>query len=544
MDVLDKKFPIENFTDLPNDDDVEKIEQDKQQFGTTERGLKSRHVQLIALGGCIGTGLFVGSGAILSNSGPASLLLAYIIMSFVIWTIMNCLGEMTTYLPLSGASPPMYIHRFVDESTAFAAGWNYWYAYAFLVPSEITAAAIVIEYWTDVVPTAAWIAIIWVLIVALNIFMVKIFGETEFWFASLKIIAIVGLIIVGIVIFFGGAPSHDRLGFRYWKHDAFKEYIVGGASGRFCGFWNALVRSGFSFIMSPELITISAGETEAPRRNIPKATRRFIWRLLFFYVLGALVIGVVVSSSNPMLMSGSGDASASPFVIGIKNAGIPVLNHIINGAILTSAWSAGNSFLFAGSRTLFSLATEGEAPAIFRYCNRWGVPVYAVLATSAVALLAFLNVSSSSASVFTWFTNLSTVSGFLAWLCVITAYLRFRKALQHFGVDDTRPFKTAFQPYASYITFFIVSLLTITNGFTVFVGGSFKAGDFVAAYVTLPIFAALYFGHKAWTKNWKFAYPVEEVDVFTGLDEVERVEALYPEREPRNWLEKFWFWVA
>lgn len=544
MDVLDKKFPIENFTDLPNDDDVEKIEQDKQQFGTTERGLKSRHVQLIALGGCIGTGLFVGSGAILSNSGPASLLLAYIIMSFVIWTIMNCLGEMTTYLPLSGASPPMYIHRFVDESTAFAAGWNYWYAYAFLVPSEITAAAIVIEYWTDVVPTAAWIAIIWVLIVALNIFMVKIFGETEFWFASLKIIAIVGLIIVGIVIFFGGAPSHDRLGFRYWKHDAFKEYIVGGASGRFCGFWNALVRSGFSFIMSPELITISAGETEAPRRNIPKATRRFIWRLLFFYILGALVIGVIVSSSNPMLMSGSGDASASPFVIGIKNAGIPVLNHIINGAILTSAWSAGNSFLFAGSRTLFSLATEGEAPAIFRYCNRWGVPVYAVLATSAVALLAFLNVSSSSASVFTWFTNLSTVSGFLAWLCVITAYLRFRKALQHFGVDDTRPFKTAFQPYASYITFFIVSLLTITNGFTVFVGGSFNAGDFVAAYVTLPIFAALYFGHKAWTKNWKFVYPVEEVDVFTGLDEVERVEALYPEREPKNWLEKFWFWVA
>ncbi|KAF5097524.1 hypothetical protein D0Z00_002356 [Geotrichum galactomycetum] len=544
MDVQDNKQPIENFTDLPNDYDVEKIEQEQQQFGSTERGLKSRHVQLIALGGCIGTGLFVGSGAILSNSGPASLLIAYIIMSFVIWTIMNCLGEMTTYLPLAGASPPMYIHRFADESTAFAAGWNYWYAYAFLVPSEITAAAIVIEYWTDVVPTAAWIAIVWVIIVALNIFMVKIFGETEFWFASLKIIAIIGLIIVGIVIFFGGAPSHDRLGFRYWKDDAFKEYLVSGASGRFCGFWNALVRSGFSFIMSPELITISAGETEAPRRNIPKATRRFIWRLLFFYILGSLVIGVIVSSNNSMLMSGSGDASASPFVIGIKNAGIPVLNHIINAAILTSAWSAGNSFLFAGSRTLFSLAKEGEAPAIFKYCNRWGVPVYSVLATSAIALLAFLNVSSSSANVFTWFTNLSTVSGFLAWLCVLTAYLRFRKALQHFGVDDTRPFKTTFQPYASYITFFIVSLLTITNGFTVFVGGSFNGGDFVAAYVTLPIFAVLYFGHKAWTKNWKFVYPLEEVDVFTGLDEVERVEALYPEREPKNWLEKFWFWIA
>lgn len=510
----------------------------------THRGLKSRHVQLIALGGCIGTGLFVGSGAILHNSGPASLLVAYLMMSFVIWTIMNCLGEMTTYLPLKGASPPMYINRFADESTAFAAGWNYWYAYAFLVPSEITAAAIVVEYWTDAVPTGAWIAILWVIIVALNMSMVKYFGEAEFWFASIKILAIVGLIIVGIVIFFGGAPTHDRLGFRYWKHDAFKEYIVTGAAGRFCGLWNAFIRSGFSFIMSPELITISAGETEAPRRNIPKATKRFIYRLLAFYIGGSLVIGVVVSSNNKMLMSGNGDASASPFVIGIKNAGIPVLNHIINAAILTSAWSSGNSFMFAGSRTLLSLAQAGQAPKIFKYCNRWGVPVYCVLATAAVALLAFMNVSSSSASVFTWFTNLSTVSGFIAWLCVITAYLQFRKALQYNGIDDTRPFKTPLQPYASYIVFFIVALLTITNGFTVFVGGSFTAGNFVAAYITLPLFALLYFGHKIYTKNWKFVHPVESIDVFTGLDECERTEALYPEREPRNWIERVWFWIA
>ena len=536
----------EVFTDLPRDDldgDL-KGEGSVDKFGETHRGLKSRHVQLIALGGCIGTGLFVGSGAILHNSGPASLLLAYLIMSFVIYTIMNCLGEMTTYLPLKGTSPPMFIHRFADESTAFAAGWNYWYAYAFLVPSEITAAAIVIEYWTDAVPTGVWIAIIWVIIVALNIFVVKIFGEVEFWFASIKIIAIVGLIIVGIVIFFGGAPTHDRLGFRYWKHDAFKEYIVSGAAGRFCGFWNALVRSGFSFIMSPELITISAGETEAPRRNIPKATKRFIYRLLFFYIFGSLVIGVIVNSNDSRLMSGSGDASASPFVIGIQNAGIPVLRHIINGAILTSAWSSGNSFLFAGSRTLFSLAVEGEAPKIFKYCNRWGVPIYAVGATSAIALLAFLNVSSSSSSVFTWFTNLSTVSGFLAWLCVITAYLQFRKALKYNGIDETRPFKTPLQPYASYITFFIVALLCVTNGFTVFVGGSFTAGDFVAAYVTLPIFAVLYFGHKIYTKNWKFVRPVHEIDVFTGLDEAEKTEAMYPERQPRNWIEKVWFWIA
>lgn len=413
------------------------------------------------------------------------------------------------------------------------------------MPSEITAAAIVIEYWTDKVPTAAWIAILWVVIVVLNMLFVKLFGETEFWFASIKVIAICGLIIVGIVIFFGGAPSHDRLGFRYWKNGhAFKEYIVTGASGRFCGFWNAIIRSGFSFIMSPELITITAGETEAPRRNVPKATRRFIYRLLFFYILGSLVIGTIVSSDNEHLLNGSGNVSASPFVIGIQNAGIHALNHIINAVVLTSAWSSGNSFLFAGSRTLYSLAISGQAPKILAYCTPWGVPVFSVLATAAVALLAFLNVSSSSSNVFTWFTNISTVSGFLAWVSILIAYLRWRKAMQFHGVDDTRPFKTPLQPYTTYICLVFVAILALTNGFQVFVGGQFNGSDFVAAYITLPLFAILYFGHKAWTKNWKLFIPLDKVDVFEGLDEAERTEALYPIREPRNWAEKVWFWIA
>jgi amino acid transporter len=193
------------------------VSYDSEQFGDVKRGLKSRHVQLIALGGCIGTGLFVGSGAILANSGPASLLLAYLIMSYIIWSIMNCLGEMTTYLPLHGVSPTLFVHKYADVSLSFATGWNYWYAYAFLVPSEVTAASIIIEYWTDVVPKAGWIAIVLVTIVLLNVFFVSAFGEAEFWLASIKVISILGLIVVGIVIFFGGTPTHDRVGFRYWK---------------------------------------------------------------------------------------------------------------------------------------------------------------------------------------------------------------------------------------------------------------------------------------------------------------------------------------
>lgn len=514
-------------------------------YSETHRGLKSRHVQLIALGGCIGTGLFVGSGTILARSGPGSLFVAYCIMSFVIWSVMNALGEMTTYLPIRGAAPTLYVHRFADPSTAFATGWNYWYSYAFLVPSEITAAAIVVEYWTDKVPTAAWIAIIWTIIVLLNVTVVKFFGETEFWFASIKIIAICGLIILGVVLFFGGGPDHDRLGFRYWKQDAFREYIVTGAAGRFCGFWNAIIRSGFSFIMSPELVTISAGETEAPRRNIPKATSRFIYRLLAFYVLGALVIGCTVPATSPNLLNGQTSAAASPFVIAITHSGITHgLNHIVNAVILTSAWSSGNSFLFAGSRTLYSLAKNGHAPKIFTYCTSWGVPLPAVAITAAIALLAFLNVSSSSSNVFTWFTNLSTVSGFVAWLSVLSAYIRWRKAMQYQGIDDTRPYKTPFQPYASYITFVFVFILAITNGFQVFVGDSFEASNFIAAYITLPLFVILYIGHKIWTKNWQLFIPTEQVDVISGLDEAEKTEAMYEERVPTNLLEKVWFWIA
>lgn len=178
--------------------------------------------------------------------------------------------------------------------------------------------------------------------------------------------------------------------------------------------------------MSPELVVTAAGEAENPRRNIPKAASRFIYRLFAFYVLGTLVIGVTVAYTDPNLMNaianGTG-AGASPFVVAIQNAGISGLNHVINAAILTSAWSSGNSWLFAGSRMLYSLACTDQAPKIFRRCNKNGVPWVAVLFTFAVGCLAYLNVSASGASVFNWFTNITTISGFIAWIVVLITYI-------------------------------------------------------------------------------------------------------------------------
>lgn len=262
----------------------------------------------------------------------------------------------------------------------------------------------------------------------LNLAAVAWYGEIEFWFASIKIIAIIGLIILGIILFFGGGPTHDRLGFRYWKHPgAFNEYLVSGNTGRFLALWISLIKAAFSFILTPEFITMAAGECQAPRRNLPKATRRYIYRLLVFYVLGSLVIGVIVPYNSDRLLSainsGASGAAASPFVIGIQNAGIPVLNHIMNAVILTSAWSAGNSYVFSASRVLYSLSRKKQAPSIFMKCNRNGVPYMAVLATFAISLLSYLNVRNSGARVFGWLASIIVVSGFIAWCVVLATYL-------------------------------------------------------------------------------------------------------------------------
>ncbi|TGJ84597.1 hypothetical protein E0Z10_g4164 [Xylaria hypoxylon] len=512
-----------------------------------ERGLKSRHIQFLALGGAIGTGLFVGSGQILATVGPAPLFMAYLSMMVVVWVVMNILAEMTTYLPMKGISIPYFVGRFVEPSLAFATGWNYWYAYAILLAAECTAGAIIIQYWTHAVPVAVWIAIQLIVVLFLNVVAVSWFGEAEFWFASVKLFTILGLIILGIVLFFGGGPNHDPLYFKNWQDPpgAFVPYIGEGSWGRFLAFWTALARAGFSFITSPELIALSAGETVAPRRNIPKAARRFVWRLAVFYGFGSLVIGILVPNNNDQLLGGASNASASPFVIGIQKAGIPVLNHIINAAILTSAWSAGNAFCFSGSRVLYSMALNGQAPKWFAITSKRGVPYVSVLFTVAIGALAFLNVSNTGAVAFAWFSNLSTISGFIAWIVVMITYIRFHKAMKLHNMLDALPFRTPLQPYATYFMLCLITILTLTNGFQVFVPANWSASSFLAAYITIPIFLVLYLGHKIWFRT-PFVIKLEDIDVITGKKEMDEL-AMMDETEkpvPRNWVEKAWYWIA
>ncbi|KAF7193109.1 putative proline-specific permease put4 [Pseudocercospora fuligena] len=516
-----------------------------EQYGYVSRGLKSRHIQFIALGGTIGTGLFLGIGKAFVHGGPLSVLLGYSITGVAIFTMMQALGEMATWLPLPGAVP-QYCARYVDPAMGFAAGWNNWYSNALTLCAEISAAAVVIGFWNDSINQAAWITIILVLIVCLNIFAVSIYGEAEFIFASIKIITIVGLLLLALIIDLGGSEQ-GRLGFRYWKHPyaAMREYIGTGDTGRFAGFFAVLANAAFAY-GGVEMVAVAAGEAENPRKNIPKAVRRVFWRILFFYVLGTLAIGVTVPATDDRLLNGGPGAGSSPWVIAIVRAGIPVLPHIINAVILTSASSSGNAFLYTGSRYLFALAQNKQAPRFLLYCTKKGVPIWCVLITASIGLLTYMTVSAGASSVFDWFQTLTTITSLFTWFSILVAYIKFRRALIAQGVSrDTLVFKSRFQPYSAYIalTFFII--IIIFNGFAVFTHNkdgtsNWSVQDFVTAYVGIPIYVGFYLFWKI-LKRTKFVRS-SEADIWTGKAALDA--EVWPEREPRNWLEKVWFWIA
>ncbi|KAH7356071.1 proline permease PrnB [Pyrenochaeta sp. MPI-SDFR-AT-0127] len=487
----------------------------------TRRSIKSRHAQMIAIGGTIGTGLFVGSGQALAIGGPAFLFLAYTLTSCLVYGIVTAVIEVCTHLPVSGSSMAYYCNRFASPSLGFALGWLYVYSFGILVAYEVTAAAIVINYWPNNIPIAALITILLVVIIVLNFCPVGVFAESEFWFAGIKVIMLMGLLLLAVILMLGGGPNHDRIGFRYWRDPgAVKEHVVGGAGGRFTAFLYVWVFSGFSFYFGPELIIVTSGEMYHPRKNLPIASRRFFYRLAFFYVFGALAIGVICRSDAEDLTSGTGNANASPWVIGIRNAGISALPSVVNAGILTSAWSSGNSFLYMSSRSLYSIALAGNAPKIFTRCNRYGLPIYAVGATSLFSLLAYLNVVSSSGTVFNWFISLTNTAGYTSWIVCAIIFLRFRKACNAQGIQV--PYQSKVQPYGAWICVVAFTFLLLCNGFTLFYPGRFTATGFLTTYLGIPIFLSLWLGHKLIAgRRDSWLIKPHDVDLTTGLREVE-----------------------
>ncbi|KAM0755033.1 AAT family amino acid transporter [Meredithblackwellia eburnea MCA 4105] len=509
--------------------------------GTVHRDLKARHLQMIALGGTIGTGLFLGAGGSYAQGGPAGIFLGYTVMGVIVYSMMVALGEMTTLYPVSGAFTH-YSARFADPAIGFALGWNYWYSYAITLPTEISAAVIVIQFWpkgAEVNP-AAWISILLVVICSFNFCGVRFYGEAEFWFSVTKITTIIGLIILSIPITAGGTPTGDKIGFRYWNAGAFQQLNgIPGPKGRFLAFWSTFVKAAFSFL-GTEIVALTAGEAENPRRNVPKAIRRVFYRILVFYIFGVLAISLIVSPNNPDLLDGTGSA-ASPWVIGIKLAGIKGLPSVVNAVILISAFSAGNSDLYASSRTLYGLACDGKAPAIFRKCTKNGLPIWSLILTAAFGLLAFMTVSSGGNNVFNWLSNLSSITGLITWACILYSYLRFYYGCKAQGINrDDFPYKAPFQPWFSYFGLFFIILIIFFSGFTVFLKGNWSTSDFFVDYITVLIFLILWVGWKFWHKTKHVS--LHNMDFETGRRELDSMaeEEAARFQEPTTWYGKLW----
>ncbi|KAK7044143.1 hypothetical protein VNI00_007860 [Paramarasmius palmivorus] len=512
--------------------------------GKLARELKNRHVAMISIGGVIGTGLFLGTATALRNGGPVGLLLGYIIVGSICWSVMISLGEMVSYLPIPGGHIKLS-ERFFDPALSFAMGWNYCYNWIISLPAELSAAAILIEYWTKSDKlNPLWISICLIVVVGINLLGAGAYGEAEFIFASIKVITIVGLIILGIVLDLGGGPNHDRIGFRYWLDPGpfvqFNE--IPGAKGRFLGWWAVMTQAVFSFI-GTEIVSIAAGETKNPRRNIPRAIKRVYIRILLFYIGGTFIIGLLVPSNEPRLNLGK-TAGASPFVIAIQNAGIGGLPSVINAALLSSAWSAASSDLYTASRALYGLAVSGNAPSIFLRTTSRGLPWVSIVTCSLFSGLAYMAVSSGAGTVFHWFQAMTAMAGLLTWLGISITYLRFYAGMRAQGFDRQKlPFKSNLQPYAGWYACVGCVVICIRrkqfSGWKVFLTDNWETDTFITNYLPVALFPIMFIGCKVYRKT-RFVR-VEEMDFVSGVEEV--VRDSYEEPPPRNAVERVWAWL-
>lgn len=306
---------------------------------------------------------------------------------------------------------------------------------AISVPAEISAAATLVQYWNETINVAAWITIFLVFIIGVNLAGVRLYGETEVVFASMKIMLIIGLMIAGIVVDCGGGPQGEYIGLKYWERPgAFNTYLVEGDTGRFLAFWGTLVNAAYSY-GNIQVVAISGTETRDPRTVIPEATKKTFYRVLVFYVLSIFIIGLILPYDDSGLQTSSGTASTSPFVLAFTRAGIRVLPSIINAVVMTSAVSSGSACIFIASRTLYGLSRDGHAPPWLQTCNRFGTPYYAVAMTIAFSPLVYLSCGSTSSTVFGWFVNLTTLAGLIGWLIIQASYLRFFYALKAQGIS-------------------------------------------------------------------------------------------------------------
>lgn len=481
--------------------------------------LKGRHLQMIAIGGSIGTGLFIGSGQALATGGPGSLLIAFLIIGLVLYCTVQALGEMAVTFPVAG-SFSAFATRFIDPAWGFASGWNYAMQWLFVMPLELMAASITLEYWQLPIPGWASISIFLLIVITINLCGVKTYGEAEYGFSILKVTAVIGFIILGAVINCGGGPDSGYIGGRYWQKP-------GAFNNGFQGFCNILVTAAFSF-SGTELVGLAAAETHNPSKALPTAIKQVFWRIAIFYIVSIAIIGLLVPFNNPELVNRNDvESKTSPFIIAIKSAGITGLDSVMNAVIMIAVLSVANSSMYGATRTLAALAEQGQAPKILAYIDRKGRPLVSIGLASAIGLLAFLYLSPVQGPAFTWLLALSGLSSIFTWASICFAHIRFRAAWLSQGnrVSDL-VYQSPLGTMGSWVG--LVSFLFILaaqfwvaidpTGSSTYSPGQ-KASNFFEAYLALPVVIAFYGSYKIWFRT-SFVR-IKDIDLTTGRHELE-----------------------
>ncbi|KAI9648511.1 hypothetical protein NHQ30_003146 [Ciborinia camelliae] len=501
------------------------------------RTLKGRHLQMLAIGGSIGTGLFVSSGSALAAGGPGSLLIAFILMGGMLFCTVQALGEMAVAFPVAGEFFPSYeimpvfeqllgsfstfATRFIDPAWGFATGWNYAIQCLVIMPTEIIAAAITLEYWNPPIPAWVSITIFLIAVTSISLCGIKAFGEAEYGLSILKVTAIIGFIILGAVINCTGTPETGYIGGMYWTNPGAFNY-------GFKGFCNILVTAAFSFA-GTELVALAAAETYNPSKSLPTAIKQVFWRIVLFYILSIAIIGLLVPSNSPALLSASNASGnkVSPFIIAIQSAGITGLDSIMNVVILIAVLSVANSCVFGSSRLLASLAAQGQAPRPLGYIDRKGRPLVAIAVAVAFGLLAYLYVSSARSVAFTWLLALSGLSSLFTWGTICYSHIRFRKAWVQQGHSiDSLIYQSPVGTIGSWVGLIMIVLVLIAQFWVAIdpvgdqsMGINAKINSFFEAYLAMPVVIVFYAGYKIWYRTRWMA--IEDIDLRTGRNEVD-----------------------
>lgn len=517
----------------------------EQDHPMLQQKMKNRHLQMIAVGGSIGTGLFIGSGGALATGGPLALIIGWGIMGVMLICVCQAIGEMAIMFPVSGGFFTLVV-RFVDPSWGFAIGWNYWLQWAVTLPLELTAAAFTIGFWDTerVIPIAALITIFAAIIILFNIFGTLGFAEEEFWSSCLKLTIIVIFLFSALVFVLGGGPASGQYG-EYWGARLW--HNPGALANGFHGICTVFVTAAFSFA-GTELVGLAASEHPNARQALPAAIKMTFWRIILVFIMSLMMVGFLVAYNDPRLLGGSSDSNTSPFVIAFKNANVSGLPDLVNATITVSVLSIGMACVYGGSRTIMAMGEMGFAPKFFARVDKAGRPTWAVASIIIWYPLAYINVASVGTQVFDWLLAISGLATIFTWMSISIAHIRFRMAWKKQGHSvDELPFQALGGVYGSWCAVIILSIVLVAQFYVGLwpVGGVTGPGDraqsFFLAYLAAPIVIGFYLFGLFWFR--RFPKKLDEIDLVTGRrcwDSAEELNEFRARKKSWPWYKRLY----